>query len=171
MITFFSLISLKSIYTFNIPGYSPGHSSSSFLYNAGLCEWSCSCPSSGLWLRQWPSVRCGALWYHVTEWRENNTVRQCPAPGSQPRTIPARGSRHAFPLTVKTGLNITIVHCSRVFTMLFYGPQLNMKSKTPPFVNLRQPVTDIEAAMQCTVLTLQASGSGKGKILSISLIF
>ena len=84
---------------------------------------------------------------------------------------PARGSRHAFPLTVKTGLNITIVHCSRVFTMLFYGPQLNMKSKTPPFVNLRQPVTDIEAAMQCTILTLQASGSGKGKILSISLIF
>ena len=50
--------------------------------------------------------------------------------------------------------------------MLFYGPQLNMKSKTPPFVNLRQPVTDIEAAMQCTILTLQASGSGKGKNLS-----
>ena len=63
-----------------------------------------------------------------------------------------------------------LVHCSRVFTMLFYGPQ-PMKSKTPPFVNLRQPVPDIEAAMQCTILTLQASGSGKGKILSISLIF
>ena len=84
---------------------------------------------------------------------------------------PCPRQQTCFPSYSETGLNITIVHCSRVFTMLFYGPQLNMKSKTPPFVNLRQPVTDIEAAMQCTLLTLQASGSGKGKILSISLIF